>query len=157
MAIFEKDQDTTQPNDFFLCGTRQPQFLLRTARWREEQLGRCGNAKLKFQLGSPSSLSITRAGGRYLDQPLTVIAEPTEAMGRCAAELLLARLNSRSTSRKLNTEIFPPELIVRNRLPGLTQLKPAADRALGDEIKKSYPDLQIVDNRIGNTRPSLVR
>ena len=51
--------------------------------------------------------------GRYLDPPLTVIAEPTEAMGRCAAELLLARLNSQSTSRKLHMEIFPPELIVR--------------------------------------------
>jgi DNA-binding LacI/PurR family transcriptional regulator len=61
--------------------------------------------------------------GRYLDPPLTVIAEPTEAMGRCAAELLLARLNSRSTSRKLNTEIFPPELIVRKSTARLNPAK----------------------------------
>jgi len=51
-------------------------------------------------------LLMTRVG-RYLDPPLTVIAQPTEAMGRCAEELLLARLNTRSESRKSSIEVFP--------------------------------------------------
>jgi DNA-binding LacI/PurR family transcriptional regulator len=48
---------------------------------------------------------------RYLDPPLTVIAQPAEAMGHCAAELLLARLTGRSKPRKL--KIFEPELVLR--------------------------------------------
>ena len=44
----------------------------------------------------PAQLSIVAFDdarwARYLDPPLTVIAEPAEAMGRRAAELLLARL-----------------------------------------------------------------
>jgi LacI family transcriptional regulator len=51
---------------------------------------------------------------RYLDPPLTVIAEPAEAMGRSAAELLIARLGLRAKSRKATIEVFAPELIIRN-------------------------------------------
>jgi LacI family transcriptional regulator len=49
---------------------------------------------------------------RYLEPPLTVVAQPTEIMGRCAAELLLARLQ-KMKPRKYETKIFQPELIVR--------------------------------------------
>lgn len=55
---------------------------------------------------------------RYLDPPLTVIAEPAEAMGRSAAELLIARLGPRAKSRNATIEVFAPELIIRNSTAG---------------------------------------
>src|SRR5260221_196060 len=82
-----------------------------------EMAGGAIGALRECRVKIPTQLSVVAFDdahwARYLDPPLTVIAEPTEAMGRCAAELLLARLNSRSTSRKLNLEVFPAELIVR--------------------------------------------
>jgi LacI family transcriptional regulator len=47
---------------------------------------------------------------RYMDPPLTVVAQPIEEMGKCAMELLLARLRSAQAPQ---TRIFTPELIVR--------------------------------------------
>src|SRR5262245_37583059 len=47
---------------------------------------------------------------RYIDPPLTVIAQPMEAMGKCAMELLLARLRG---GKLPHTQVFAPELIVR--------------------------------------------
>ncbi len=47
---------------------------------------------------------------RYCDPPLTVIAQPTDAMGKKAAELLLARIRGHSAAK---TVVFEPELIVR--------------------------------------------
>ncbi len=47
---------------------------------------------------------------RYMDPPLTVIAQPVEKMGKCTMELLLARLRGGKPSQ---TVIFPPDLIVR--------------------------------------------
>jgi LacI family transcriptional regulator len=94
-----------------------------------EMAGGAIGALRECKVKIPAQLSVVAFDnarwGRYLDPPLTVIAEPTEAMGRCAAELLLARLNSRSTSRKLNMEIFPPELIIRK---STAPLRPARAR-----------------------------
>jgi DNA-binding LacI/PurR family transcriptional regulator len=45
-----------------------------------------------------------------MDPALTVVAQPTEEMGKCAMELLLARLRSAQAPQ---TRIFAPELIVR--------------------------------------------
>jgi DNA-binding LacI/PurR family transcriptional regulator len=76
-------------------------------------IGTFRECKLKI----PAQLSIVAFDdarwARYLDPPLTVIAEPAEAMSRRAAELLLARLRTRSKSGKRNVEIFPPALILR--------------------------------------------
>src|SRR3984885_2939358 len=47
---------------------------------------------------------------RYMDPPLTVIAQPVEKMGKCTMELLLARLRG---GKPAQTVIFPPDLIVR--------------------------------------------
>ena len=47
---------------------------------------------------------------QHVDPPLTVVAQPTEEMGKCAMELLLARLRSAQAPQ---TRIFAPELIVR--------------------------------------------
>jgi DNA-binding LacI/PurR family transcriptional regulator len=47
---------------------------------------------------------------RYMDPPLTVIAQPMEKMGKCTMELLLARLRR---GKPAQTLVFPPELIVR--------------------------------------------
>lgn len=47
---------------------------------------------------------------RYIDPPLTVIAQPMEAMGECAINLLLARLRG---GKSAQTQIFAPEIIVR--------------------------------------------
>jgi len=47
---------------------------------------------------------------RYMDPPLTVIAQPTEAMGECAIKLLLARLRG---AKLAQPRVFAPELIVR--------------------------------------------
>jgi LacI family transcriptional regulator len=47
---------------------------------------------------------------RYMDPPLTVIAQPMEKMGKSTMELLLARLRGDKPSQFL---VFPPELIVR--------------------------------------------
>ena len=47
---------------------------------------------------------------QYSDPPLTVVSQPTEAMGRKAAELLLGRL---SGERDAQTVIFEPDLIIR--------------------------------------------
>jgi DNA-binding LacI/PurR family transcriptional regulator len=47
---------------------------------------------------------------RYMEPPLTVIAQPTEKMGKCTMELLLARLRG---GKPAETLIFTPELIVR--------------------------------------------
>jgi LacI family transcriptional regulator len=51
---------------------------------------------------------------RYLRPPLTVIAQPTEEMGRAAAELLLARLDTpKAKAFRPVTRVFRPVLIVR--------------------------------------------
>jgi LacI family transcriptional regulator len=47
---------------------------------------------------------------QYSDPPLTVVSQPTEAMGRKAAELLLGRLTG---ERDPQTVIFEPDLIIR--------------------------------------------
>lgn len=47
---------------------------------------------------------------RYMDPPLTVIAQPMEKMGKCTMELLLARLRK---GKPAQTLVFPPELIIR--------------------------------------------
>jgi LacI family transcriptional regulator len=48
---------------------------------------------------------------QYSDPPLTVVSQPTEAMGQKAAELLLGRLRG---ERDAKTVIFKPELIIRS-------------------------------------------
>jgi len=47
---------------------------------------------------------------QYCDPPLTVVSQPTEAMGEKAAELLLGRLRG---EKQANTVVFKPELIIR--------------------------------------------
>jgi DNA-binding LacI/PurR family transcriptional regulator len=47
---------------------------------------------------------------QYSDPPLTVISQPTDAMGKKAAELLLGRIGGNT---ELRTIVFKPELIVR--------------------------------------------
>jgi LacI family transcriptional regulator len=47
---------------------------------------------------------------QYSDPALTVVSQPTEAMGQKAAELLLGRLQG---ERQADTVIFKPELIIR--------------------------------------------
>ena len=47
---------------------------------------------------------------RYMDPPLTVVAQPTEVMAECAIKLLLARLRG---ARSVQARVFPPDLIVR--------------------------------------------
>jgi LacI family transcriptional regulator len=47
---------------------------------------------------------------RYMEPPLTVVAQPTEKMGKRTMELLLARLRG---GKPVETLIFTPELIVR--------------------------------------------
>ena len=47
---------------------------------------------------------------RYMDPPLTVIAQPMEKMGKCTMELLLARLRG---GKPVQTMVFSPDLIVR--------------------------------------------
>ena len=47
---------------------------------------------------------------RYMDPPLTVIAQPMEKMGKCTMELLLARLRG---GKPAQTLVFTPELIIR--------------------------------------------
>ena len=47
---------------------------------------------------------------QYSDPPLTVVSQPTEAMGQKAAELLLGRLRG---ERLANTVVFEPQLVVR--------------------------------------------
>jgi LacI family transcriptional regulator len=47
---------------------------------------------------------------RYMDPPLTVIAQPMERMGKCTMDLLLARLRG---GKPAETIVFRPELIVR--------------------------------------------
>jgi DNA-binding LacI/PurR family transcriptional regulator len=47
---------------------------------------------------------------RYMDPPLTVVAQPVETMGKCTMELLLARLRG---GKPAQTKVFMPELIVR--------------------------------------------
>ena len=47
---------------------------------------------------------------QYSDPPLTVVSQPTEAMGQKAAELLLGRLRG---ERHANTVVFEPQLVVR--------------------------------------------
>jgi LacI family transcriptional regulator len=47
---------------------------------------------------------------QYCDPPLTVVAQPTDAMGRRAAELVLGRLRSETRAQ---VAVFEPELVVR--------------------------------------------
>jgi DNA-binding LacI/PurR family transcriptional regulator len=47
---------------------------------------------------------------QFSDPPLTIVAQPTSAMGKRSAELLLARIQKEKGTA---TEIFPPELVVR--------------------------------------------
>jgi DNA-binding LacI/PurR family transcriptional regulator len=55
---------------------------------------------------------------RYIDPPLTVIAQPMEAMGKCAMELLLARLRG---GKAAQTRVFEPKLIVRRSTAALAE------------------------------------
>jgi LacI family transcriptional regulator len=52
---------------------------------------------------------------RYMDPPLTVVAQPMEKMGKSTMELLLARLRG---SRPVQRIAFDPELIVRRSTAG---------------------------------------
>jgi LacI family transcriptional regulator len=52
---------------------------------------------------------------RYVDPPLTVVAQPMEKMGKSTMELLLARLRG---SRPVQRIAFDPELIVRQSTAG---------------------------------------
>jgi DNA-binding LacI/PurR family transcriptional regulator len=47
---------------------------------------------------------------QYCDPPLTVVAQPTDAMGRKAAELLLGRLRGETRAKVI---VFEPELVIR--------------------------------------------
>ena len=47
---------------------------------------------------------------QYCDPPLTVVAQPTDAMGRRAAELVLGRLRNETRAQ---IAVFEPELVVR--------------------------------------------
>jgi LacI family transcriptional regulator, galactose operon repressor len=47
---------------------------------------------------------------QYSDPPLTVVSQPTEAMGQKAAELLLGRLRGEKLTK---TAVFEPQLVVR--------------------------------------------
>ncbi len=47
---------------------------------------------------------------RYMDPPLTVVAQPMETMGKCTMELLLGRLRG---DKPVQTMVFTPELLVR--------------------------------------------
>ncbi len=47
---------------------------------------------------------------QYSDPPLTVVAQPTDAMGKKAAELLLGRIRGETAAK---TVVFEPELVVR--------------------------------------------
>jgi DNA-binding LacI/PurR family transcriptional regulator len=62
----------------------------------------------------PTELSIVSFDdsfwARYMDPPLTVIAQPMEEMGKCTMELLLARLRK---GKPAQTLVFPPQLIIR--------------------------------------------
>jgi DNA-binding LacI/PurR family transcriptional regulator len=51
---------------------------------------------------------------RYTAPPLTMVDHPAEAMGRCAAQLMFERLESRKEPQKPRVIIFAPKLIVRN-------------------------------------------
>ncbi|MGA8655039.1 MAG: LacI family DNA-binding transcriptional regulator [Chthoniobacterales bacterium] len=62
---------------------------------------------------------------RYIDPPLTVIAQPMEDMGKCAMELLLARLRG---GKLAQTQVFTPELIVRGSTAPLRDAEPIANR-----------------------------
>jgi DNA-binding LacI/PurR family transcriptional regulator len=55
---------------------------------------------------------------RYMDPPLTVVAQPMETMGKCTMELLLARLRG---GKLAQTMVFMPELIVRRSTSFLTR------------------------------------
>ena len=67
---------------------------------------------------------------RYMEPPLTVIAQPTEKMGKCTMELLLARLRG---GKPAQTLVFAPELIVRRSTssPGGTRVGVSACRRSG--------------------------
>ena len=47
---------------------------------------------------------------RYMDPPLTVVAQPMETMGKCTMELLLGRLRG---DKPVQTMVFTPDLLVR--------------------------------------------
>jgi DNA-binding LacI/PurR family transcriptional regulator len=47
---------------------------------------------------------------RYMEPPLTVIAQPVDKMGKCTMDLLLARLRG---GKPAQTMVFTPELVVR--------------------------------------------
>jgi LacI family transcriptional regulator len=53
---------------------------------------------------------------RYIDPPLTVIAQPVEAMGRFTIDLMLKRLRG---SRGVQHKMFTPKLIVRRSTAAL--------------------------------------
>jgi DNA-binding LacI/PurR family transcriptional regulator len=92
-----------------------------------EMAGGAIGALRECKIKIPAQLSVVAVDdarwARYLDPPLTVIAQPTEAMGRCAAELLIARMTTRSKSGKPHTEVFPPELILRKSTAPLRRSK----------------------------------
>jgi LacI family transcriptional regulator len=47
---------------------------------------------------------------QFSDPPLTIVAQPTSAMGKRSAELLLAMIQK---EKETATEVFPPELVIR--------------------------------------------
>lgn len=62
----------------------------------------------------PDEISLVGFGdarwAQFSDPPLAIVAQPTSAMGKRSAELLLARIQKEKGTA---TEIFPPELVVR--------------------------------------------
>src|ERR1700738_2586930 len=66
------------------------------------------------QIAVPQEISIVTFDdsfwARYMDPPLTVIAQPVDKMGKSTMELLLARLRG---GKRAQTLVFTPELIVR--------------------------------------------
>jgi DNA-binding LacI/PurR family transcriptional regulator len=47
---------------------------------------------------------------QFADPPLTVVSQPTDAMGKKAAELLLGRIRGEKAAK---TVVFEPSLVVR--------------------------------------------
>jgi LacI family transcriptional regulator len=63
---------------------------------------------------------------RYIDPPLTVIAQPVEAMGRFTIDLMLKRLRG---SRGIQRKIFSPKLVIRRSTTAIATRSSASSAA----------------------------